>query len=139
MQVKDAKDMSNVYKMEIEPSDIPENRRREERISINLSVEITRYDAAGNIFTERTRIEDVTSVGCRFRMQAELQRGDTVSIRPLVPGQKSLAGVQPQLFEIMWTAPQGTSWTAGARKLEGEKLANVKFPPANNSAEHTPK
>jgi hypothetical protein len=102
-------------------------------------VEITRYDAAGDVLTERTRIEDVTSVGCRFRTQTELQRGDTVSIRPLVPGQKSLAGVQSQLFEIMWTAPQGTSWTSGARKLEGEKLANVKFPPTDSASEHTPK
>ncbi len=131
--------MANVYKMELEPSDALNNRRREERISINLSVEITRYDAAGTIFTERTRIEDVTSVGCRFRTQAELKRGETVSIRPLVPGEKSLAGVQPQLFEIMWAAPQGTSWTAGARKLEGEKLANVKFPPGSYSPDHTPK
>ena len=131
--------MGNAFKIEIEPSDASNSRRREERISINLSVEITRYDAAGNVFTERTRIEDVTSVGCRFRTQTELQRGDTVSIKPLVPGQKSLAGVQSQLFEIMWTAPQGTKWTAGARKLEGEKLANVKFPPANSASEHTPK
>ena len=130
--------MANAFKIEIEPSSAS-NRRCEERISINLSVEITRYDAAGNVFTERTRIEDVTSVGCRFRTQTELQRGDTVSIRPLVPGQKSVQGVEPQLFEIMWTAPQGTSWTVGARKLEGEKLANIKFPPANSASEHTPK
>lgn len=34
---------------------------------------------------------------------------------------------------------QGTDWTTGARKLEGEKLANVKFPPANSASEHTPK
>lgn len=131
--------MANVFKIEIEPSDASNSRRREARISINLLVEITRYDAAGSVFTERTRIEDVTSVGCRFRTETELQRGDTVSIRALVPGQKSLAGVQSQLFEIMWTAPQGTSSSAGARKLEGEKLANVKFPPANSASEHTPK
>src|ERR1700730_509805 len=131
--------MANVFKIEIGPTEGSDNRRREEPISINLSVEMTRYDAAGNVFTERTRIEDVTSVGCLFRTQTELHRDNTVSIRPLVPGQESLAGVQPPLFEIMWTAPQGTSWTASARKLEGQKLANVKFPPANSASEHTPK
>ena len=131
--------MANVFKIEIGPTEASDNRRREERISINLSVEMTRYDAAGNVFTERTRIEDVTSVACRFRTQTELPRGATVSITPLVPGQKSLACVQPQLFEIMWTAPQGTNWTAGTRKLEGEKLAHVEFPPANSASERTPK
>jgi hypothetical protein len=131
--------MSTLYKREEKPPDAPNNLRIEERISVNLPVEITRFDTEGNLFTEQTRIDDITTVGCRFRMQAELKRGHIVSIRPLVQGQKSLAGERPHLFEIMWAAQQGGHWTAGARKLEGEKLANVKFPPANHTPPNTPK
>ncbi len=112
------------------------SRRAEERITVDLPVEITRYDPEGNMLLERTRIEDVTSVGCRFRTQAELRRGEIVSVKALGRGENNRADEQPQLYEIMWAAPQGTSWTVGARKLAGEKLANVKFPPANHS--HSP-
>ena len=112
------------------------SRRAEERITVDLPVEITRYDPEGNMLLERTRIEDVTSVGCRFRTQAELRRGEIVSVKALGRGENNRADEQPQLYEIMWAAPQGTSCTAGARKLAGEKLASVKFPPANHS--HSP-
>jgi len=133
------KRMSTLYKREEKPPDARKNMRSEERISVDVPVERNWFGTEGNLFTEQTRIEDITTVGCRFRMQAELQRGDIVSIRPLVPGRMSLAGERPQLFEIMWAAHQGVHWTAGARKLEGEKLANVKFPPANHTPPNTPK
>jgi hypothetical protein len=111
----------------------------EERISVNLKVALTRYDAEGSLFTEQTTIEDVTSVGCRFRTQEEFQRGDIVSIKSLVPGQKCITEDHPQLFEVMWAAQQVNCWTVGARKLEGEKLANAKFPPPNHTPLNTPK
>src|SRR5258708_10850690 len=100
------------------------SRRAEERITVDLLVEITRYDTEGNMLLERTRIEDVTSVGCRFRTQAELQRGGIVSVKALGRGENSRADEQPQLYEVMWAAPQGTRWTAGPRKPAGAKLAN---------------
>jgi hypothetical protein len=131
--------MDTANKSEKDLADASGNRRRERRISIDLPVNITRFDSEGNILNERTRIEDVTSVGCRFRTQAEFQRGDIVSIRPIVAGEKSQADDQPQLFEIMWAARQANIWSAGARKLEGEKLANVKFPPTNYTSGHTSK
>jgi hypothetical protein len=107
--------------------------RHEERILANFSVELTWFSAEGKMFTEQTRIEDVTSVGCRFSAAVEFHRGDVISIKPLTVGQRSLAGVRAQLFEVMWAASLGGRWTTGARKLEGEKLANVKFPPASYS------
>jgi hypothetical protein len=131
--------MDTAHKNKKEMADANGNRRWERRISIDLPVKITRFDPEGNILTERTRIEDVTSVGCRFRTQGEFQRGDIVSICPLAPGEKSLADEQPQLFEIMWAARQANMWSAGARKLEGEKLASVKFPPVNYSSGRTSK
>jgi hypothetical protein len=113
------------------------SNRGEEGILANFSVELTCFNAEGKMFVEHTRIEDVTSVGCRFTAAVQLRRGDIISIKPLTAGQRSLSGVQPQSFEVMCAAPFGGRWTTGARKLEGEKLANVKFHPANYSPTDT--
>jgi hypothetical protein len=130
--------MATLFKRnkESEPSG---NLRSEERILVNLPVELTKFDPEGNTLIEQTKIEDVTSVGCRFTTPAEFHRGDIISILPLAPGQKSLAGSQPQLFEVMWAARLRARWTTGARRLEGEKLASVKFLPANYSPSDTSK
>ncbi len=94
-----------------------ENQRAEERISVNLAVEISWTDSKGNNFSERTIIEDVTSVGCRFRSQVELHAGDLVSILPIGASLKGMAGEQKQEFKIMWCAHEGTHWSTGARKV----------------------
>jgi hypothetical protein len=131
--------MVTIFKRQTESLKASENRRSEERLLVNLAVELTRYDPEGNAIVEQTKIEDVTSIGCRFTTQAEFHRGEIVSIRPLASGQKSLAGSDPQLFEVMWASCLGGRWSAGAKKLEGEKLASVKFPPAKGSPSQTPK
>ena len=118
-----------------EPSGMrPISPRVEARLAIDLPGAVTRYGAEGNASTEHTRLDDVISVGCRFRTQTELQRGDIVSVQALGRGEDNPAYEQPRLAEIIWAAPQGTGWVAGARKLAGEQLANITFPPANHSA-----
>lgn len=114
-------------------------RRREDRLSVNITVEITGIDRAGHLFHERTFVENVTDVGCRFDARTQLQCGDIVAVKPLEPGEKIMAYEQPQLFEVMWAARRGTSCTVGTRKLQGEKLATVKFPPPNCSAKRPSK
>jgi hypothetical protein len=94
-----------------------ENQRGEERISVNLPVEISWKDSKGNNLTERTIIEDVTSVGCRFRLQVELHPGEVVSILPLGPGLNSMAGEEKMQFKVMWAAHEGIHWSTGARKV----------------------
>ena len=117
-----------------------EDLRSEERVSVDLPVEITWYDSEGIMFSERTRIEDVTSVGCRFGIGVELHPGDFISINRLVPvNQEMVTADQVLLFEIMWSARGGIRWSTGARKLEGEKLAKVKILLANYSAKRSSK
>jgi hypothetical protein len=115
------------------------NFHREERVTVDCIVDIARLDSTNTGRVERTRIEDVTSVGCRFTMHEEVRAGEIVSIKPLLPGSKSLEGEGEQLFEVMWSAQSGTRWTAGAKKVEGEKLAELKTFYANRSARVRPK
>ena len=111
------------------PSGInPADRRSEERILVSVPVEITTVDGGGCLHTERTFIEDVSSLGCRFSVRGTVQQGDTVAVMPMGPHGKNIPGEKPRLFEIMWIAPKANGLTVGARLLQGEKLANAKFP-----------
>ena len=112
-------------------------RRREERIPVNdIPVEITGTDRAGQHFNEQALVKDVNDLGCRFDTRAQLRCGDIVAVKPLEPGEKALAVDQSPLllFEVMWAANHGTKCTVGTRRLQGEKLANAKFLPPNDSS-----
>lgn len=131
--------MVTLFKREVQLPEPSDNRRSEERLLVDLPVELTWFASDGSVLIEQTKIEDVTSIGCRFTTQVEFHRGDIISIRPLASGQKSLAKNEPQPFEVMWASKLGGRWTTGAKKLEGEKLASVKVPLANDSPSDTSK
>jgi hypothetical protein len=106
-------------------------KRREERLSVNIPVEITGIDRAGLSLNEQTFVEDVTEHGCRFGARTRLQCGDIVTVKPLEPGMKILKHEQPQLFEVVWAAYHSKGCTVGTRKVQGEKFATAEFPPPN--------
>jgi len=112
-----------------QPAAVYDHKRREDRLPVNIPVEITGIDRAGHLFTERTLVENVTEIGCRFNTRTQMQCGEIVAVKPLEPGKKSMTHEQLQLFEIVWAAHHRAGCTVGARKLQGEKLANAKFPP----------
>ena len=114
----------------------PAEKRNEQRLAVDVPVEIITYDLEGNMFTERTRIEDITKMGCRFRANAQLQRGDIVLVRPLAASATRLNEGELELYEVRWTSPERGGWTTGTLKLEPEDLANRVFPPPN--ARHLP-
>lgn len=115
------------------------NRRTEKRILVNVPVEITEVNAEGHAVTERTFIEDVSDLGCRFSTRGAIRQGDTIAVRILGPNGKGLPDDEPRYYEIMWVAPKKQGATVGARVLQGEKLANVKFLPQNEKQSHDPK
>ena len=78
--------------------------------------------------TERTFIEDVSDFGCRLSTRGQVKQGDTVAVKILGRYGNNLMDEEPRLYEIMWVAPKGHGQTVGARILQGERLANTKFP-----------
>lgn len=103
------------------------NRWAEKRILVNVPVEITETNAEGRSVTERTFIEDVSDLGCRFSTRGPIHQGDIVAVRILGPNGNSLPDEEPRYYEIMWVAPKKQGATVGARVLQGEKLASVKL------------
>jgi PilZ domain len=115
------------------------NRRAESRILVHVPVEVTEIDEQGQTFTDRTFIEDVSDFGCRFTTRGPVKQEDTVAVKILGKYGNSLSEEAPRLYEIMWVAPQDHGFTVGARLLQGEKLANTKFPAGNGGQKHDPK
>jgi hypothetical protein len=106
-------------------------RRVDRRILVHVPVEVTEIDGEGHPVSERTFIEDVSDFGCRFSTRGPVHQGDTIAVKILGPHGNILSDEEPRYYEIMWVAPKEQGHTVGARVLQGEKLANVKFPPEN--------
>jgi hypothetical protein len=119
--------------------DINGERRTETRLFTNAQVEIAGIDLAGNSFTEITKVNNFSDVGCQFQTQIPLRCGTAVAIKPLGPDGQCRPEEPFKLFEIVWTARCVPGWLVGARSLEGKELENVKFPPANYTPSHTDK
>jgi hypothetical protein len=103
-------------------------RRLEERNQVNALGEIRIIDKTGRLHIDGITIEDWSDSGCRFEAGIPLKAGDIVAIKPLESGEYALKDRQAQLYEITWTNRRVAFWIAGAIKIEGKKLATIKFP-----------
>ena len=102
-----------------------ERRRTEKRVLVNVSVEVTFETGEGNRVTERTFIEDVSDLGCRFTTRAPAHQGDTVSLRFVGPADRRMPDEEARHYKIMWVVPHGRGSTVGARLITGEKPVEV--------------
>jgi hypothetical protein len=112
--------------------------RSEKRVLVNVPVEVTEIDGEGHVFTEHTFIEDVSDFGCRFSTRGPVKQGDTVSVKVLGRYGNNLQSEASRVYDVMWVASKDHASTVGAWLLQGEKLANAKFPPENGGQKHNP-
>ena len=116
-------------------NEISVDRRSGKRLRLNFPIEITGFDRAGRFFTEQTKTADISEIGCRFDLLTPVESGNVVAIKLLPPGKATLPEEKPLLFEVVWTVARTIGWTVGTRKLQGDKIWKVTFPPANQSSE----
>jgi len=114
-------------------------RRLQERVRVNIPGEIKIINNEGQLILGNISIEDWSDAGCRFEAAIPLKAGNIVAIKPLKTDEKTLQDQEPHLFEIAWTNRRVAIWIAGACKLQGEKLASVKFSLANYTSERRSK
>ena len=128
--------MNKIFTLDLDTpaTEVPMERRHEQCFPLDNRGEIRVIDKDGRLVGEEVILEDWSDVGCRFQTGMRLQAGEIVAIRPLEKDEQDSDGIEPHLFEIMWTNRRIAFWVAGAIKLQGEKLAATKFPPAD----HTP-
>ena len=113
--------------------------RLEKRMVAHVPVEITEIDGEGKQKIEQTFIEDVSDFGCRFSTRGPVKQGDTIVVKMLGRNGNSLPDEQPRFYEIMWVAAKEHGATVGARVLQGERLADTKFPSKNGTPKPGPK
>ncbi len=119
-------------------ADAPDHRH-EERYALDNRGEIKVIDKDGRLLIDEVTLEDWSDAGCRFVSGIPLKAGDIVAIKPLEKDETAPCDREPRLFEVTWTNRRIAFWVAGALKLEGEKLATFKFPPANSAPERPSK
>jgi hypothetical protein len=107
--------------------DMSDDRRTEKRVVVQTKVQVTGIDDSGLQFTERARLVDVDSLGCRFLVQNAIQQGGVVGIEPLGPVGEKLSDEFPRLFTIVWVKRKGDLLEVGARCLLEKDLSDGSF------------
>ena len=109
------------------------DRRHEDRFPLDLRGEIKSINKNGHLLMEEVILEDWSDAGCRFVSSIPLKAGDIVAVRPLEKDEIAPDDREPHLFEVTWTNRRIAFWVVGAVKLQGAKLAALKFPPPDSN------
>jgi hypothetical protein len=116
-------------------NEITVDRRSGKRLWLNYSIEVTGIDRSGRLFTEQTKTQDVSELGCRFSLLTAVEPGNIVAIKLLPSGKATVPEEKSLLFEVIWTVARTSGWTVGTRKLQNDKIWKLTFPPAKKSSE----
>jgi PilZ domain len=108
------------YRKTVESAQV--ERRRDPRIVVNAPVEITTSNHKDCQITEKTFIEDVSDMGCRFKMRGPVRKGDMISVRLLSQDGKEFLDETAKMFEVMWVARGENIVVVGARIVGAEKF-----------------
>jgi hypothetical protein len=101
--------------------------RADKRFLLHSPVEITGVDDSGLQFAERSRLEDVGDLGCRFSMRTVVHEGDILGVEPLGPNGENFQDEYSPLFVVVWVKRGGDRLMAGARCLGEDELTDVGF------------
>jgi hypothetical protein len=100
-------------------------RRAYQRFLLHSPIELSGVEASGRQFAERSYVEDVSELGCRFTLRSPVERGGILGVEPLGPEGEKLADDFPRLFVIIWVKPKGDRFTVGARCLLENELTDI--------------
>ena len=103
-------------------------RRVDKRFLLHSPVEITGVDDSGLQFAERSRLEDVGDLGCRFSLRNAVPQGGIVGVKPLGPEGETCHDEYSRLFVIVWLKPEGDRFTLGVRCLRETNYPTSAFP-----------
>jgi hypothetical protein len=104
-----------------------DERRTNRRSFLHSEVEITSVDRSGLQFVERSRVEDVSDLGCRFSLRGAVHQGSVLGVKPLGPHGEKLEDEFARLFLVVWVKRKRNRLTVGARSLREDELADPDF------------
>jgi PilZ domain-containing protein len=102
--------------------DTLQDRRREKRRAVRLSIEVTGFGNDGRFFAERTVTTGVSESGCSFRLRRGLERGGIIGIRLLPDGQIHTSENEPFLYQVVYATRDKLDWAIGTAKLQEKSI-----------------
>jgi len=108
-----------------------DDRRREDRVPLALTIEVCGFDCSLHFFTERTETFNVSDSGCQFRLRMEVAQETVVAIRVIHQSGSEELSSKSALFRIVRVLQESQAILVGAQKLQPHSLWNLGTPRLN--------
>jgi hypothetical protein len=107
-----------------------QDRRKQQRVSLAVPIQVSGLDCHGRFFSERTTTENISESGCRFALRTtQLERGAVVVVHVVSRNQADTKPQKAAFFEVEWCHSQpDDTWYVGALKLQRESIWQMAFP-----------
>jgi hypothetical protein len=102
-----------------------DDRRREDRIPLALTIEVCGFNRSLRFFTERTETFNVSDSGCQFRLRMEVAQEAVVAIRVIHQNGDEELSSKSALFRIVRVRQEPQAILVGAQKLQPHNLWNL--------------
>jgi hypothetical protein len=102
-----------------------DDRRREDRVPLALTIEVCGFDCSLRFFTERTETLNVSDSGCQFRLRMEVAQEAVVAIRVIHQDDSEELSSKSALFRIVRVRQEPQIIVVGAQKLQPHNLWNL--------------
>lgn len=94
-----------------------QDRRREERASVEIPIEVSGFDSTGRFESENTSTRNVSGSSCNFHLRMEVEKGMALAIRVLPCANGIKVDPAPVLFYVTRVDPIPGGYSVGAVKL----------------------
>jgi hypothetical protein len=107
------------------------DRRREERIDLELLIEVCGFDSYLRFFTERTETRNVSGWGCQFPLRIEVSEEAVLAIRVIRQNGESESASKSALFRIVRVRRGTEGIMVQAQKMQPYDIWNIEIPLLN--------
>jgi hypothetical protein len=108
-----------------------DDRRREDRVPLALTIEVCGFDRSLRFFTERTETFNISDSGCQFRLRMEVAQEAVVAIRVIRQNGDEDMSSKSALFRVVRVRQETRAILIGAQKLQPHNLWNLGIPRLN--------
>ncbi|HXN72688.1 MAG TPA: PilZ domain-containing protein [Candidatus Acidoferrales bacterium] len=108
-----------------------DDRRREDRIPLALTIEVCGFDCSLRFFTECTETFNVSDSGCQFRLRMQVAPESVLAIRVIHQNGDEEMSSKSALFRVVRVRQDSQATLIGAQKLQPHSLWNLGIPRLN--------
>jgi hypothetical protein len=108
-----------------------EDRRREERVDIELVIEVCGFDSFLRFFTERTETQNVSGWGCQFPLRIAVSEEAVLAVRVIRQHGDGELASKSALFRVVRVSQEAKGILVHAQKMQPYKIWNAEIPMLN--------